>query len=103
MGEVEDGLGVRVLLMALVSLLARRSILLGLKVPPQLLRVDDTVPQRVLLGVEVLRKVDPGFDLNWQQSHIFQRLRASGDLRMYSTNRYTPRKAVASVNTHSAG
>ena len=88
--------------MALVSLPTRRS-MFGLKVPPQLLRVDDTVPQRVLLGVEVLRKSDPGFFLNWQQSHIFQRLRASGDLRMYSTNRYTPRKAVASVKTHSAG
>ena len=71
--EVEGGLCDRVLLMALVSLLARRS-MFGLKVPPQLLRVEVTVPQGVLLeGFCVMS----GFLLNWQRSHLFQSLRAS--------------------------
>ena len=44
-----------------------------------------------------------GFLLCWQRSHRFHSPRASEDLRTYSTNRYTPRKAVIRVKIHSAG
>ena len=56
-------------------------------------------------GLALLDEDTPtkGFLLCWQRSHRFQSPRASEDLRTYSTNRYTPRKAVIRVKIHSAG
>ena len=66
----------------------------------QELRVSERVLNRP--GCAVLLAA-PRDDLHRQRSHRFHTLRASADLTMYNTNRYTPRKAVKTVNTHSAG
>ena len=95
------GLRFWVLLMLVGALLPRLSIF-KLKVSLHDLRVDDAVPSRVLLDVRRLPLDTPltGF---LQRSSCFQKPRASSDLMTYSTKRYTPRKAVARVKTHSAG
>ena len=65
-------------------------------------KVEDDIPGLVLLEV-VLEAPTKGDFLRWQRSHRIQNPRASEDLRIYSRNRYTPRKAVMRVKIHSAG
>ena len=64
--------------------------------------VEEDIPGLVLLEV-VLEAPTKGDFLRWQRSHRIQNPRASEDLRIYSRNRYTPRKAVMRVKIHSAG
>ena len=98
LADMEVVLLATVLLIALVSLQG----LLSMFVFHQDLMVEDKFPRFVLLG-DVLDTPTKGFFLRWQRNHRFQSPRASEDLRTYSANRYTPRKAVIRVKIHSAG